>query len=134
MIAIKDSEYILRMYNYLFLFLFIYFCPLLYFNNLPNRADGTTFPVPRNTGEKRGKERAKAGDVVTFSYLNFAAKSGIPVDPKLLMTRHDVTWNDVLAGDGRPTREGKILIIFYIRPLHPLPCSLPFVIFTLYPS
>lgn len=88
------------------------FIKILKFNCF-NRADETIFPVPfstqekdevgGNTKEKKRKMKVRVGDVVTFSYLSFSAKSGVPVEPKLLMTRYDVTWDDVLAGNGRPS-------------------------------
>ena len=109
------------------MFIFIYNFIYKYINyestNSYNRANGYMFPAPLNIEQKGTGGKVKVGDVVTFSYLNFSAKSGLPVEPKILMTRNDVTWTDVLLGDGRPT-EG-IHPHLFLRP--PLCISLFFL-------
>lgn len=38
----------------------------------------------------------KAGDIVTFSYENYTRRA-VPVNPKLVRTRFDLSWKQVVA-------------------------------------
>ena len=58
---------------------------------LLNRPDGIEFTVPTPTDV----QQMKRGDVVTFSYTTYTAKS-TPTQPRILRTRRDVSWDDVL--------------------------------------
>lgn len=43
----------------------------------------------------------KKGDIVTFSYDHFSSK-GIPVKPKLVKIRNDITWKELVANINQP--------------------------------
>eukprot|EP00026_Physarum_polycephalum_P001074 Phypoly_transcript_01075.p1 GENE.Phypoly_transcript_01075~~Phypoly_transcript_01075.p1 ORF type:complete len:1059 (+),score=134.10 Phypoly_transcript_01075:98-3274(+) len=68
--------------------------------------DGNNFSLKVDEKPYHPQEYKK-GDVVTFSYENFSRNS-IPVNPKILRVRKDLSWKGVLAQESRPSLLGEI--------------------------
>lgn len=56
------------------------------------RPDGTTFPA-----EYHHEVPVKEGDIVTFSYDSYSRRKLIPVNPKIIRVRNDISWQQVVA-------------------------------------
>ena len=70
------------------------------------RSDGLSFTV-KVAETANYPQEYKKGDVVTFSYDSFSRNS-IPVNPKILRARRDLSWKEVLLQESKPTQLGGI--------------------------
>ena len=87
---------------------------------LLHRPDGIEFTVPTPTDV----QQMKRGDVVTFSYTTYTAKS-TPTQPRILHTRRDVSWDDVLRDHATQNTQKLILNGIHTLSLH---LTLPFIL------
>lgn len=79
------------------------------------RADGTSFIVKVAEGGYHPQEYQK-GDVVTFAYDSFSRNS-VPVSPRILRARKDLSWKEVLLLQSKPTQLGGTTQLPYLVSL-----------------